>query len=339
MTDQDLNLIHRAKIGDMSAYNELYQNYYQFVYRYAWKLSKNEADARDITQEVFLQVYKSLPSLRDEALFVPWLRKITNSKCQMIFRKNKDILYDSDQISSELGREKRKEFVPQDYIRFMSDKEILAYLLLQLSEKRRTVLEMYYLQQLSMNEIAEMMGVNVTTVKGRLHEARKALLKVVNEFEDREGRKITFRLDPIPSIGIMGLLYDKWGFLFQNNFLSLMQVAAVVVCVLTGGMAMKETYEIYHTEEANSITTDQTIKKDAKVVFHSVIYHGQKINSTKDAFFVILDFARDKDLLEEKSKQELAEIQPVVEELCASDNAYREELINNGWLQKFEELL
>lgn len=303
------------------------------------KLSKNEADARDITQEVFLQVYKSLPSLRDEALFVPWLRKITNSKCQMIFRKNKDILYDSDQISSELGREKRKEFVPQDYIRFMSDKEILAYLLLQLSEKRRTVLEMYYLQQLSMNEIAEMMGVNVTTVKGRLHEARKALLKVVSEFEDREGRKITFRLDPIPSIGIMGLLYDKWGFLFQNNFLSLMQVAAVVVCVLTGGMAMKETYEIYHTEEANSITTDQTIKKDAKVVFHSVIYHGQKINSTKDAFFVILDFARDKDLLEEKSKQELAEIQPVVEELCASDNAYREELINNGWLQKFEELL
>lgn len=339
MTDQDLNLIHRAKIGDMTAYNELYQNYYQFVYRYAWKLSKNEADARDITQEVFLQVYKSFPSLRDEALFVPWLRKITNSKCQMIFRKNKDILYDSDQISSELGREKRKEFVPQDYIRFMSDKEILAYLLLQLSEKRRTVLEMYYLQQLSMNEIAEMMGVNVTTVKGRLHEARKALLKVVSEFEDREGRKITFRLDPIPSIGIMGLLYDKWGFLFQNSFLSLMQAAAVVVCVLTGGLAMKETYEIYHTEEVNSITTDQTIKKDAKVVFHSVVYHDQKINSTKDAFFVIMDFARDKDLLEEKSKQELADIQPVVEELCASDNAYREELINNGWLQKFEELL
>ena len=148
MTDEDLNLIHKAKIGDVSAYNELYQNYYQFVYRYAWKLSKNEADARDITQEVFLQVYKSLPNLRDDNLFVPWLRKITNSKCQLIFRKNKDVLYDSDQISTELGKEKRKEFVPQDYIRFMSDKEILIYLLSQLSEKKRTVLDMFYLQQM-----------------------------------------------------------------------------------------------------------------------------------------------------------------------------------------------
>lgn len=339
MTDEDLNLIHKAKIGDVSAYNELYQNYYQFVYRYAWQLSKKEADARDITQEVFLQVYKSLPNLRDDNLFVPWLRKITNSKCQLIFRKNKDVLYDSDQISTELGKEKRKEFVPQDYIRFMSDKEILIYLLSQLSEKKRTVLDMFYLQQMSLNEIAEAMDINVNTVKGRLHEARKALLKVVSEFEDREGRKITFRLDPIPSVGVIGLLYDKWDFLFRGNAYRLLQAVAVMICALSGSMAIKETYEIYHTEEVDSATTDQTVKKDAKVIFHSVVYHDQMVDSTKEAFFIIMDFAKDKDLLAGKSKQELTEIRPVVEELCSSDNAYCEELINSGWIQKFEELL
>lgn len=312
MTDQDLNLIHQAKSGNVSAYNELYQNYYQFVYRYAWKLSKNEADARDIAQEVFLQVYKSLPSLRDETLFVPWLRKITNSKCQMIFRKNKDILYDSDQISMELGKEKRREFVPQDYMRYMSDKEILTYLLSQMSEKKRMVLDMFYLQQMSINEIAEETGIHVNTVKGRLHEGRKALLKMVNEFEEKEGRKITFRLDPIP---------------------------AIVLCVVSGGLAIKGTYELYHMTETGTTTAEKTIKKEEHIVFHPVVYQNRTVTSTNDAYFIIMGFAIDKDLLAEKSDQELKEIQPVVKELCATNNAYREALIDSGWLKKFEALL
>lgn len=339
MTDQDLNLIHQAKNGNVSAYNELYQNYYQFVYRYAWKLSKNEADARDIAQEVFLQVYKSLPSLRDETLFVPWLRKITNSKCQMIFRKNKDILYDSDQISMELGKEKRREFVPQDYMRYMSDKEILTYLLSQMSEKKRMVLDMFYLQQMSINEIAEATGIHVNTVKGRLHEGRKALLKMVNEFEQKEGRKITFRLDPIPAIGVMALLYSKLEYLFRSHMYHFVQVSAIVLCVVSGGLAIKGTYELYHETETGTTAAEKTIKKEEHIVFHPVVYQNRTVTSTNDAYFIIMGFAKDKDLLTEKSNQELKEIQPVVKELCATNNAYREALIDSGWLQKFEELL
>jgi len=339
MTDKDLALIQRAKSGDASAYNELYQNYYQFVFYYAWTLSKNEADAKDITQEVFLQVYKSLPDLRDIALFVPWLRKITHSKTQVMFRSKKDAIYDSEQISKELGKEKRKEFVPHEYLDFMSDKEILEHLMYQLSDKRRTVLEMFYFEQLSMEEIAQRMDISVSTVKGRLHEARKALYKMVNAFELEEGRKITFHLEPISSIGALGCLYGIQAWFASFDLAKVVQAAMVVVSVVAGGMAMKETHDVYQMKHMAPKPVEISSEQENLIAFQPVIYHNKVITNTNDAYFVIMDFAADKECLKDKKQQELMEIQPLVEELCSSDNAYKDELISTGWLEVFQSML
>ncbi len=335
MTEAQRQLICKAKDGDEASFQALYHNYYQFVYRYAWKLCRNEADAKDITQEVFLQVYKSISDLRDESLFTPWLRKITHSKCQTIFRKNKDTLYENEQISKQLGTEERKEYIPQDYMRFQSDQEILIAMMTQLSEKKRLVLDQFYLKQMSIHEIAQATGASVNTVKGRLHEGRKALLKMVNEFEKKENRKITFRLDPIPSISLLALLSNQWKRFVQTDFYHLLQGSAMILCAISGGMAIKETYEILHVNEVNVPIAE--VKVDEPLIFHPVVYQDRTLTTTNDAYFIIKDF--DQEPLEEKTKQELQAIQPVVNELCASDNAYCQALIDSGWLETFQALL
>lgn len=337
MESKDLEIIEQAKNKNAAAFQTLYQNYYRLVFYYAWNICKNEADARDVTQDVFLQVYRSISDLRDSTLFVPWLRKITMSKCQRLFKKNKDTLYDEEQISKELGKEKRKEFIPHEYIDHLSDKEILEGLLLQLTDRRRIVLEMFYLQQMSMEEIANEMDINISTVKGRLHEARKAFHKVVRDFERTEGRKISFQMEGITSSAIIVLL-AKWKSMFvQNMWMNLMEVSMAVVCGVVGVSAFKESMQV---NQDKVVQTNDEKQNDEKIIdFHPIQYHDKMISNTNDAYFVILDFAYTQDLLKTKDRKELLEIQPLVNELCRSDNAYKDILSENGWLNVYQALL
>ncbi len=337
MKSKDLEIIEQAKNKNAAAFQKLYRNYYRLVFYYAWNICKNEADARDVTQDVFLQVYRSISDLRDTTLFVPWLRKITMSKCQRLFKMNKDTLYDEDQISKELGKEKRKEFIPHAYIDHLSDKEILEGLLLQLTDRRRIVLEMFYLKQMSMEEIANEMNINISTVKGRLHEARKAFHKVVRDFERTEGRKISFQMEGITSSTILGIL-TKWKSMFvQNMWMNLMEVSMAVVCGVVGVSALKESIQVKQDEV---VQTNDGKHIDEKIVdFHPIQYRNNIISNTNDAYFVILDFAYTQDLLKAKDRKELLEIQPLVKELCRSDNAYKEILSKNGWLKAYQALL
>lgn len=337
MKQRDLEIIEQAKNGSASAFQMLYENYYRLVFYYAWSICKNEADARDVTQDVFLQVYRSIGDLRDSSLFVSWLRKITLSKCQKLFKKNKDALYDEKQISKELGKEKRKEFIPHEYIDHLSDKEILEGLLFQLTDRRREVLEMFYFRQMSMEEIAREMNINISTVKGRLHEARKALHKVVNEFEHTEGRKISFQLESISTSAILGIL-AKWKSMFlQNMWMNVIEITAAIVCGVVGGYAWKES--VQPQERIFIQTNEEKQSVENTIDFHPVRYHERLVSSTNDAYFVILDFAFTKEMLKNKEKHELLEIQPLVHELCRSDNAYKEILDKNGWLSVYQSLV
>lgn len=341
---QEKDMIKRAQLGDENAYREVYEHYYHLVFYYAWNLSRNETDARDITQEVFLQVYKSLPNLREIDLFVPWIRKITSSKAQTMFRKNKDHIYDPEQISAEAGKEERFEYVPHEYVEHVTDKEILKRLMLQLSKRRYEVLDLFYFQQMNLEEIAKILNVSVGTVKSRLHTGRLALHKIVNEYEQQEGRKLTFHLDSLVPLASLSFVATIKQICSQSKFLNIANAAALTACVVVGSFALKETYDLIQPipNEQASIQAEQpkpVQSEQTSISFTPIIYKNQTISSTNDAYFILMDFASDQELLKEKTQEELLEIQPVINELCYSDNAYKDVLLNNGWITTYHSLL
>ena len=80
MESIDPKLIQEVQQGDQTAFQALYDICYQHVYSYALKLSHNEADAKDITQETFLQVFQSIDKLQSPEAFPLWLNRIILSK-------------------------------------------------------------------------------------------------------------------------------------------------------------------------------------------------------------------------------------------------------------------
>ena len=111
-SETEKQLVLRAQAGDEQAYQQLYEKYYPYVYHYAYHLCKNEADAKDVVQDVFMELYRSLVKLRNADYFMLWLKRITKSKAQLLFRRNKDAVLDPEVIVQELGSDARTDHSP-----------------------------------------------------------------------------------------------------------------------------------------------------------------------------------------------------------------------------------
>ncbi len=83
-------LVERSKVGDCSAFSELYSQYATEIYRFALYMTGNTEDAKDAVQEALLSAWKSIHSLKDNSLFKAWLFKILANKCKtLLMKKNK----------------------------------------------------------------------------------------------------------------------------------------------------------------------------------------------------------------------------------------------------------
>lgn len=337
-TQTDKELVLLAQSGNEEAYQKLYERFYQDVYYYARHLCKNEADARDITQDVFLEIYRSLSSLRNADMFMVWLKRITKSKAQLLFRRNKDSVYDPEIISTELGGDTRVDRMPHQAMDNRIDKEVMRKLTGMLTKRRREVIEMFYFEQMSLDEIADQLDLNVNTVKSRLHMARKDLNALALNYQDKEGRHISFHADHMLSGFVMMLLYRCRDMLSHTKALTALQVGSVATCVVVGGSALYETYATYdrHHDVGGSEKSGSALQE--RQYFAPLVYRGQPINSANDAYFVLMHFASDKDLLKDKSHEELAEIAPVVEQLRQEDSYYYDVLMQRGWLETYDAL-
>ena len=92
-----INAVNRAKNGDSDAISELYNSFYNSVYYFAKKTIKDDDMALDITQETFMEVIRTIRSLKAPEAFSTWLRQITYHQCTRYFRKSKDVLLEEDE--------------------------------------------------------------------------------------------------------------------------------------------------------------------------------------------------------------------------------------------------
>ena len=193
----ELQLIDAARQGDQSAFAELVQLYEKRVFALTLRMCKNPDDAAEAAQEAFLAAWQGLAFFRGESSFSTWLYRLASNACVDLLRKegrhrsaagpslddeelNLDV---ADTLPTPHEEAERKE------LRAQIEEGLAA-----LSPEHRQVLVLREMHQLSYDEIAETLDVDIGTVKSRINRARKQLRKILLEsgnFSDRQPSKDT----------------------------------------------------------------------------------------------------------------------------------------------------
>lgn len=178
--DNDRELVRRAQKEDKEAFEELVRRHQARVFAVAGGILRNKEDVEDIAQQVFLKAYFSLKRFDQRAAFSTWLYKITVNECWDLLRKRKvrPLLYEADlseEQARQYGASEEREEQTQDVSERLEKRQELERLLDCLEERDRTMLVLKEVQGFSVEEIAEILGINGNTVKVRLFRARQRI--------------------------------------------------------------------------------------------------------------------------------------------------------------------
>jgi RNA polymerase sigma-70 factor (ECF subfamily) len=178
--DNDRELVKRAQKEDKEAFEELVRRHQARVFAVAGGILRNKEDVEDIAQQVFLKAYFSLKRFDQRAAFSTWLYKITVNECWDLLRKRKvrPLLYEADlseEQARQYGASEEREEQTQDVSERLEKRQELERLLDCLEERDRTMLVLKEVQGFSVEEIAELLGINGNTVKVRLFRARQRI--------------------------------------------------------------------------------------------------------------------------------------------------------------------
>ena len=181
-TSNDFTLTKRAANGDMTAFEEIYQRHHRRVYSICMRMLSNATEAEDLTQEVFIQLYRKIGSFRGDSAFTTWLHRLTVNQVLMHFRK-RNVKYEKTTEEGEMpvqvvsGTEN-----PQSMP--IVDKIALNAAIEQLPNGYKKVFVLHDVEGYEHEEIAKLLGCSVGTSKSQLHKARlkmrKLLLKKAN---------------------------------------------------------------------------------------------------------------------------------------------------------------
>lgn len=181
-------LVRAAANGDQEAFAQLVRLHENKVYHLALRLCGTPEDAMDVAQEAFLAAWRALPDFRGEAGFATWLYRLTSNAAIDHLRKTKkqqgEVSLDDDESRLELPDDAPG---PQEVAEGGELRSAVAAGLRQLGEDHRQVLVLRELQQLSYDEIADTLGLDLGTVKSRLSRARSALRKILLESGNLSG--------------------------------------------------------------------------------------------------------------------------------------------------------
>ena len=181
-------LVRAAAKGDEEAFAQLVRLHENKVYHLALRLCGNPEDAADVAQEAFLSAWKGLPNFRGESGFATWLYRLVNNAAIDHLRKAKkqraDISMDDEEAPLEAVDPTP---TPHEAAEGQELQQAVAHGLEQLRDDHRQVLVMREIQQLSYEEIAQALDLDLGTVKSRLSRARNSLRKILLESGNLSG--------------------------------------------------------------------------------------------------------------------------------------------------------
>ncbi len=340
-----VQLVKQAQRGDEQAFAQLYQRYAPSIYYYGLQLSHNEADAKDIVQDTFIQAHHSLCDLKDPKLFKVWLNRIAFTKAAKLFSKNRTISFDPDDAKvCESVIESRRECIPHAQMHFQSDKELLDHFIAQLPFEQRSALLLMYYESFSLQEIAQIMETPIGTVKSRIHSAKTKLNEMIDLYEDRNQIKLSFHGDTLAaSLGVLGgkellkgSVINWYHGITKLCSISNVAIAAVsvscAVVLVAGGMHAENVWNGGEEETSFIAAKDE---RDLRP-FPPVIYQQITYQRADDAYYALIRFAHCQIDMDQRSDAELREIHPLYEGLKAYGSIYYERLVEEQWVSAYE---
>ncbi|HEY0170243.1 MAG TPA: sigma-70 family RNA polymerase sigma factor [Pyrinomonadaceae bacterium] len=173
----DYELAQRAAAGDMQAFEELFRKHRRLVYGLSLRMTQDVAEAEDITQEVFVLLFRKVGGFRGEANFTTWLHRLTVNQVLMRFRRNKSRREDSLEDEEGQPREPASPAAPRSAQ--LIDHIALESAIAQLPPGYRAAFILHDIEGYDHEEVARLLGCAVGTSKSQLHKARTKLRKIL----------------------------------------------------------------------------------------------------------------------------------------------------------------
>jgi RNA polymerase sigma-70 factor, ECF subfamily len=171
----DSDLIKRAQAGDADAFAELFHAHKARIYSLCLRMTNNSAEAEDLTQDAFLQVFRKLATFRGESALSTWLYRIAVNTVLMHFRKKTPCRLSLDEPCAKNGDSKpiRREYGTKDNrLAGCIDRITLSRAIRELPDGYRKVFLLHEVEGYEHQEIAEFLGCSTGNSKSQLHKAR-----------------------------------------------------------------------------------------------------------------------------------------------------------------------
>jgi RNA polymerase sigma-70 factor (ECF subfamily) len=181
VTHDDRRLIAEVLAGNTAAFGELVVRYQDRLFNVAYRVLDNADDAADVVQDVFVNAYQSLKSFKGDSELFTWLYRIAFNTAISFKRRRRGMVRLDGHGGGDDGRggidpeDRSTDTAPEADMERSEDERVLGEAMAKLSPEHRTVLVLKDIDGLKYEEIAEVMGVPIGTVRSRLHRARLEL--------------------------------------------------------------------------------------------------------------------------------------------------------------------
>ncbi len=174
----DKELVTKIKNGDQNALKQLFEQYQHLVYNICYRMTGNQEEAEDITQDVFIKIFHAIGKFRGEAKFSSWIYRIAVNTCLKRERRKKLESW----ISLEFLFQEKEQFQPESpeespdqQIEIAEKEQIVQKAIQSIPERQKTALILFRYENLSYEEIAAIMKISLSAVEALLHRAKDNL--------------------------------------------------------------------------------------------------------------------------------------------------------------------
>lgn len=179
-TDQESSIINQIIEGDTQAFAVLVDLYKDLVFTLAIRMLKNREEAEEVSQDTFIKVYKALPKFKGESKLSTWVYKVAYNTSLDRIKKNSR-RYNEVAIDSFTENQIKTLDNALDTLEKKEQQHTIQYCLQQLASKDSFLLTLFYFDELSLQEISQVMSMEANTVKVNIHRARKRLASILKQ--------------------------------------------------------------------------------------------------------------------------------------------------------------
>ena len=182
--EDEKKLVLQSKSGDLQSFERLIKAYQKMAYNVAYRIMGNEEDAKDMTQEALIKVYRNIKGFRMDSSFSTWLYRIVMNTCKDELRKKKMKVISIDQPiqtgDGQMQMEIEDTSLHPDEILVSKETQTEVHDALQeVSEKNRVVVVLRDIKGFSYSEISDVLEVPVGTIKSRINRGRQELKSIL----------------------------------------------------------------------------------------------------------------------------------------------------------------